>query len=350
MKTPGKAQHCARARRRDASGRSLLLRLQPLQHLPGVGLIQAPELLDGHFDSTHGDNHNVASPADATTGSGGCRWPVHTVVGGAAGGRHSQPPTTWVGTGRWPQPRHPSYLNPVAFPTTQQARSPKSHLPDPPAWEKTSKNLSQPPARPVEGGERQSLFQPKTKIQKHMKTDTMNIRRHAAARVGAKRLGLRQTSGAFGSGDQNDSEGPAPAPILREASGVRPACRRFPIRHAARKREQAPRTPNAGALLLTLCFCCCFLLPAAILAQASATSIGFQGALNGTNGLPLPNGSYTLSFRFYTNAAGGSPMGSTNVTGVMVAEAIASTAIPVQAALWSRPCPNLRLRPKLSVN
>ena len=36
------------------------------------------------------------------------------------------------------------------------------------------------------------------------------------------------------------------------------------------------------------------------LAQSSANSISFQGALTRRNGQPLPNGNYDLVFKFYT--------------------------------------------------
>jgi hypothetical protein len=67
------------------------------------------------------------------------------------------------------------------------------------------------------------------------------------------------------------------------------------------------------------------------LAQSSATSISFQGALNGPGGQPLPNGDYNLTFRFWDEPApGGNPV-STNITvpNVPVAGGVASTAIPV---------------------
>lgn len=35
------------------------------------------------------------------------------------------------------------------------------------------------------------------------------------------------------------------------------------------------------------------------LAQSSATSVSFQGALKGSNGQPLPDGNYTMTFQFW---------------------------------------------------
>ncbi len=62
----------------------------------------------------------------------------------------------------------------------------------------------------------------------------------------------------------------------------------------------------------------------------SATSTSFQGVLNGPNGQPLANGSYNLTFRFYTNAATAVALGVTNVSNVPVSGGVASTAIPVE--------------------
>jgi hypothetical protein len=74
-------------------------------------------------------------------------------------------------------------------------------------------------------------------------------------------------------------------------------------------------------------------LPARTSAQSSATSISFQGALNGPGGVPLPNGSYTLRFQFWddpTSTAAGNAV-STNIplANVTVAGGVASTALPV---------------------
>lgn len=69
-------------------------------------------------------------------------------------------------------------------------------------------------------------------------------------------------------------------------------------------------------------------------AQSSATSISFQGALNGANGQPLPNGNYILVFQFWdhpTGTAASSRVGGpVTVPGVAVSSGVASTAIPVQ--------------------
>jgi hypothetical protein len=76
------------------------------------------------------------------------------------------------------------------------------------------------------------------------------------------------------------------------------------------------------------------LLPFAAFAQSSATSISFQGVLSGTNGQPLPNGSYTLTFQFWdhpTGTAASNRVGSAvTVPDVAVTGGVASTAIPVQ--------------------
>jgi hypothetical protein len=74
------------------------------------------------------------------------------------------------------------------------------------------------------------------------------------------------------------------------------------------------------------------------LGQPSSTgSISFQGALNGANGQPLPNGTYTLDFRFWDAPAPGGNLVSTNVLvpNVAVSGGVASTAIPVDPAWFS---------------
>ena len=84
---------------------------------------------------------------------------------------------------------------------------------------------------------------------------------------------------------------------------------------------------------------CGLLLQPAAFAQSSATSISFQGALNGANGLPLPNGSYNLTFQFWnhptaagaTNQAGS----ASTVTNVVVSGGVASTAVPVDPATFN---------------
>ena len=98
--------------------------------------------------------------------------------------------------------------------------------------------------------------------------------------------------------------------------------------------RQQPRLHGATAFArMLLALAALWLLSTgAAQAQSSATSISFQGTLNGAGGTPLPNGSYNLTFRFYTNAVGGVALGTTNVTGVAVANGIASSAIPVQPA------------------
>jgi hypothetical protein len=80
----------------------------------------------------------------------------------------------------------------------------------------------------------------------------------------------------------------------------------------------------------------CFFAFAAIFqasAESSATSISFQGALSGTTGQPLPNGSCTLTFQFWdhpTGTAASNCVGNAvTVPGVVVSGGVASTAIPV---------------------
>lgn len=68
---------------------------------------------------------------------------------------------------------------------------------------------------------------------------------------------------------------------------------------------------------------------------SSASSISFQGALNGPDAQALPNGSYSLTFRFYTNSTTLNVLGVTNVAGVAVANGLASTLIPVDP-VWFR--------------
>jgi hypothetical protein len=72
-------------------------------------------------------------------------------------------------------------------------------------------------------------------------------------------------------------------------------------------------------------------------AQSSATSISFQGAINGTNGQPLPNGNYNLSFRFWDGPAPSGTAVSTNIIlpNVQVTSGVASTAIPVDPAWFN---------------
>jgi hypothetical protein len=93
------------------------------------------------------------------------------------------------------------------------------------------------------------------------------------------------------------------------------------------------------ALFLSLCFLCFLLFHSAALAQASATSISFQGVLNGTNGQPLANGSYTLGFQFWdhpTSTAASNRVGSAvTVPGVAVNGGVASTAIPMDSAWFN---------------
>ena len=78
-------------------------------------------------------------------------------------------------------------------------------------------------------------------------------------------------------------------------------------------------------------------LPLTTLAQSSANSISFQGALNGPTGQPLPNGNYNLAFRFWAGPAPGGVAVSTNilVANVPVAGGVASTALPVDPAWFN---------------
>jgi hypothetical protein len=61
----------------------------------------------------------------------------------------------------------------------------------------------------------------------------------------------------------------------------------------------------------------------------SMNSISFQGALNGLNGQPLPNGNYNLTFTFYDVPISGIILGSSTVSNIVVAGGIASAIIPV---------------------
>ncbi|MCI0541640.1 MAG: hypothetical protein L0Z50_41100 [Verrucomicrobiales bacterium] len=72
------------------------------------------------------------------------------------------------------------------------------------------------------------------------------------------------------------------------------------------------------------------LLPLSIaaLAQTSATTITFQGALNGADGKSL-NGTYDLTLQFYEDATTPVPVAVTNVANVTVAGGIVSTSLPV---------------------
>ncbi len=98
---------------------------------------------------------------------------------------------------------------------------------------------------------------------------------------------------------------------------------------------QEPRARSlAIAISLLILHVLLVLQPQLALAQSSATSISFQGALNGTGGHPLPNGSYTLGFQFWdhpTSTAASNRVGSAvTVPGVTVNGGVASTNIPVQ--------------------
>ncbi|MCI0541639.1 MAG: LamG domain-containing protein [Verrucomicrobiales bacterium] len=64
----------------------------------------------------------------------------------------------------------------------------------------------------------------------------------------------------------------------------------------------------------------------------SMTSISFQGALNDSNGQPLANGSYTLTFKLYDVPTSGRLLGSSVVSSVTVSGGIASAVVPVSAA------------------
>lgn len=67
----------------------------------------------------------------------------------------------------------------------------------------------------------------------------------------------------------------------------------------------------------------------------STTNISFQGALTGTNGQPLANGPYTLTFKFYDVPSSGTALATSTVPNVIVSGGIASTAIPVDAAWFN---------------
>jgi hypothetical protein len=95
---------------------------------------------------------------------------------------------------------------------------------------------------------------------------------------------------------------------------------------------------TVGAVVMIVpCFVCCLLFQLSAVAQSSATSISFQGTLNGPGGVPLANGNYNLRFRFWDGPApGGNPV-STNVTvtNVLVMGGVASSAIPVDPAWFN---------------
>ncbi len=97
------------------------------------------------------------------------------------------------------------------------------------------------------------------------------------------------------------------------------------------------RPQNIGALLAAiLCSLSCLRLLPATLAQSSATSISFQGALKGANGQALPDGPHTLVFRFYDAEQGGSSIGSPiTKNNVQVTGGIASTPVEVAPATFN---------------
>lgn len=66
----------------------------------------------------------------------------------------------------------------------------------------------------------------------------------------------------------------------------------------------------------------------------STTSISFQGALDGPDGKPLPNGNYDLSFRFWDGPAPGGTAVSPNISveNVALTSGIVSTVIPIDPA------------------
>ncbi len=82
---------------------------------------------------------------------------------------------------------------------------------------------------------------------------------------------------------------------------------------------------------LTLCWLFCLLFQSAALAQSSANSISFQGALTGANGQPLANANYSLTFKFYDVPTGGTALATSNVPNVPVTNGLASTSVPTQS-------------------
>jgi hypothetical protein len=76
---------------------------------------------------------------------------------------------------------------------------------------------------------------------------------------------------------------PAPLALRRRRMGL-----------VGKAKDKSPHSKDAGALLTALCCLGLLLFLPAVLAQSSATSISFQGALTTGAGQPLPNGSYTL--------------------------------------------------------
>jgi len=68
---------------------------------------------------------------------------------------------------------------------------------------------------------------------------------------------------------------------------------------------------------------------------SSANTISFQGALTGAGGQPLANGNYNLTFKFYDVLTNGTALATSNVPNVPVTGGLASTLIPVDAALFN---------------
>src|SRR6266850_169295 len=69
--------------------------------------------------------------------------------------------------------------------------------------------------------------------------------------------------------------------------------------------------------------------------SSSVNSISFQGALTGASGQPLSNGSYNLTFKFYTNANTATALATSNVPNVPVTGGIASSSITVDASWFN---------------
>lgn len=79
----------------------------------------------------------------------------------------------------------------------------------------------------------------------------------------------------------------------------------------------------------------CFLLFLTVVhGQNSATSIGFQGVLNGADGKLLANGSYTVVFRFYDSPTVAGWRYATTNESVALAGGVASTAITVDPSIF----------------
>src|SRR5262245_60155510 len=96
------------------------------------------------------------------------------------------------------------------------------------------------------------------------------------------------------------------------------------------------KTSNRKPVFQLLILLSAFALRDTALAQlSSANSISFQGSLSCTNGQPLPNGPYSLTFKIYDVPTGGTALATSTVPNVVVAGGLASTPIPVDATWFN---------------